>query len=117
MYVRNFPLTSWKLQLSTRGGSFPRWRGDGREIYYLDPAGTLNAVSIQPGEASLSAKTPEALFDLGLPYSGVTENSGYSPAPDGRRFLAVRRKVDPRRAPITVVLNWTRLLDDRRDVR
>jgi len=112
-YLRRYPLTSWKLQVSTRGGAFPRWRGDGREIFYLDPTGTLNAVALQPGEGSLSASNPEVLFDLGLPSFGVTANGGYSPAPDGRRFLVVQREVDPRRAPITIVLNWTRLLDDR----
>ena len=48
-------------QISTSGGVQPEWRGDGRELFYLDPAGTLMAVDIDAAPG-FEAGTPRRLF-------------------------------------------------------
>ena len=49
VYVQTFPLSDRKWQVSTDGGYEPRWRGDGREIYYLSEDRKLMAVSVSAG--------------------------------------------------------------------
>ena len=44
VYVRSFPEAGRPLRVSTAGGSTPAWRGDGRELFYLDLTGTLLAI-------------------------------------------------------------------------
>jgi Tol biopolymer transport system component/predicted Ser/Thr protein kinase len=105
VYVQTFPqLTDVKKQVSTGGGYEPRWRADGREIYYLSEDRKLMAVPVGPGP---SFGVPQALFQTRVP-PGVTANRGhYVPSRDGQRFLVNTESGDASPSPITVVLNWT----------
>jgi Tol biopolymer transport system component/predicted Ser/Thr protein kinase len=104
IYVQTFPLTDLKKQVSTSGGYEPRWRADGREIYYLSEDRKLMAVSVGPGP---SFGVPQPLFQTRVP-AGVTANrTHYVPSRDGQRFLVNPQTGDPAPTPITVVLNWT----------
>jgi Tol biopolymer transport system component/predicted Ser/Thr protein kinase len=104
VYVQTFPLSNRKWQVSTDGGYEPRWRGDGREIYYLSGDRKLMAVSVGAGP---SFDVPKPLFQTRVP-AGVTANrTHYVPSRDGRRFLVNTETGDPLPNPITVVLNWT----------
>jgi eukaryotic-like serine/threonine-protein kinase len=104
VYVQTFPLSDRKWQVSTNGGYEPRWRTDGREIYYLSEDRKLMAVSVGP---SLSFGVPQPLFQTRVP-AGVTANrQHYVPSRDGQRFLVNTQAGDPSPTPITVVLNWT----------
>lgn len=90
--------------VSINGGYEPRWRADGREIYYLSEDRKLMAVSVGPGP---SFGVPQPLFQTGVP-AGVTANrTHYIPSRDGQRFLINTQTAGPVSAPITVVLNWT----------
>ncbi len=72
------------MAISTNGGYQPRWRGDGREIYYLSEDRKLMAVSIGAGP---SFDAPKPLFQTRV-LAGVTAfRSSYVPSRDGRRFL------------------------------
>ena len=55
VFVVPFPPTGERWQISTSGGVQPEWRGDGRELFYLDPAGTLMAVTSTPQQVSRQA--------------------------------------------------------------
>jgi Tol biopolymer transport system component len=102
--VQTFPLSDKKWQVSTNGGYEPRWRADGREIYYLSEDRKLMAVSVGPGP---SFGLPQTLFQTRVP-AGVTANrQHYVPSRDGRRFLVNTQTGDPSLTPITVMLNWT----------
>jgi Tol biopolymer transport system component/predicted Ser/Thr protein kinase len=102
--VQTFPLSDKKWQVSTDGGYEPRWRGDGREIYYLSEDRKLMAVTVGAGP---SFEVPKPLFQTRVP-AGVTANRmHYVPSRDGRRFLVNTQTGDPAPNPITVVLNWT----------
>ena len=104
VYVQTFPLSNRKWQVSTNGGYEPRWRADGREIYYLSEDRKLMAVLVAAGP---SFDVPKLLFQTRVP-AGVTANrTHYVPSRDGQRFLVNTQSGDPSPTPITVVLNWT----------
>jgi eukaryotic-like serine/threonine-protein kinase len=82
----------------------PRWRADGREMYYLSRDQRLMAVGVDPGP---SFGAPTELFQVRIA-GGVSANrTHYVPSHDGRRFLVNTPTGDAATVPITVVLNWT----------
>jgi len=112
VFVQTFPLTDFKRQISTSGGYEPRWRGDGREIYYLSEDRKLMAVSVSPG-AQPSFGAPKQLFQTRVP-AGVTANRTYYVlSRDGQRFLVNSQTGDEPPKPITVVVNWTASLNKK----
>ena len=80
------------MVLSTSGGFEPRWRGDGRELYYLTPERRIAAVEVRIG-AGVEPGSPRRLFDAridALPPPLVVSNGyrkTYTVTPDGQRFL------------------------------
>ena len=106
VYAETIPRSDRKWSVSTNGGSEPRWRGDGRELYYLSEDRTLMAVAVGDGP---TFGVPKPLFQTRVA-AGVTANrTHYVPSSDGQRFL-VNVASDAVTSPITVVLNWTSLL-------
>ncbi len=105
VYVEAFPGPGQKIRISTSGGGAPRWRADGRELFYLIPAGTLMAVALKPGPR-LEAGVPQPLFQT--PITNVVLNiDQYDVTGDGQRFLVLTPTSNARQPPITVVVNWT----------
>jgi Tol biopolymer transport system component len=107
VYVTTFPGAQGKWQVSPGGGTEPRWRGDGMEIFYLDPKGMLTAVPVNAGETfSTGAASPLFQIHGRAPISN-TDLYTYDASRDGKRFL-VNRYVKPDHVePLTVVLNAT----------
>jgi dipeptidyl aminopeptidase/acylaminoacyl peptidase len=105
VYVVTFPDVSSKWQVSTSGGTKPRWRCDGKELFFVDPTGMLMSVAIAPGPR-VEAGVPKPLFDLD---AASSDGWNYAVSADGQRILALRG-IDAAPTPITVVLNWTALL-------
>jgi Tol biopolymer transport system component/predicted Ser/Thr protein kinase len=103
VYVQTFPLSDKKWQVSTNGGYEPRWRADGREIYYLSEDRKLMAVTVGAGP---SFEVPKPLFQTRVPAGVPANRTHYVPSRDGRRFLVNTQTGDPAPNPITVVLNW-----------
>jgi eukaryotic-like serine/threonine-protein kinase len=105
IYVTMFPGAVGKWQISRGGGTEPRWRGDGKEIFYLGPTGMLTAVPINP-EGTFSTGAPTSLFQFhGRAAISSTDVYSYDVTKDGKRFL-VNRYVKPERiTPLTIVLN------------
>ena len=64
VYVQGFPSAGDRWQVSTTGGSQPRWRGDGAELYFVAGNGMLMAASFRTTatNASPQTATPVALF-------------------------------------------------------
>lgn len=106
VYVRRFPDTGDKWPVSTSGGAQPRWRRDGRELFYISADKKLMAVEVKMDGAAFEASVPKALFDLRVP--GVLPGpwNWYTVSKDGQRFLVVTN-LEEATAPTTVVLNWT----------
>jgi Tol biopolymer transport system component len=104
IYARGFPETGGKWQVSVAGGAFPRWRRDGREIYYVAPDSKLVAAEVKPSGAALEVGSSKELFSVKL-----TGSFDYDVTADGNRFL-VNSRIEGEVPPITVVLNWPRKL-------
>jgi len=106
VYVQTIPLSDKKWQVSTSGGYEPRWRADGREIYYLSEDRKLMAVEVRHGP---SFGIPQILYQTQV-QGGVSPNRmHYVPAHDGQRFL-INIQTARSITPITVVMNWTNAL-------
>jgi Tol biopolymer transport system component len=103
IYVQTFPAGSGKWQVSTGGGQFPQWRGDGKELFYLSPDRKLMAVEVKLG-ATFEAGLPKALFDLA---AAKVRRDTYTVTADGQRFLFPRLLRENAVAPFAVVVNWT----------
>jgi Tol biopolymer transport system component len=102
--VQTVPLSDRVWTVSTNGGYEPRWRADGREIYYLSSDRNLMAVEVGAGP---SFGVPKTLFQTRVHASVDSLRTHYVPARDGRRFLVNTQTSDSAANPITVVLNWT----------
>ena len=101
IYVQSFPAAGAKWRVSTKGGGQPRWRRDGKELFYL-AAGKLMAVPVKTGP-HFEAGMPKALFEV----RDVVSRYRYDATADGQRFLVITPVEEATTAPITVVLNWT----------
>jgi hypothetical protein len=102
VYIANFPEFTQKRQVSLAGGMQPRWRRDGRELFYLAADGTLMAAEVSADGPPMSGM-PEALFQTRLsPAPNVPQ---YDVTADGSRFLVIE-PASPGGEPITFLLNW-----------
>jgi Tol biopolymer transport system component len=102
IYIQSFPPSGGKAQISTGGGSWPHWRGDGNELFYLAPDRKLMAVPIKHGAAD---SLPRALFETQI--EAYTAPNRYDVTADGQRFLVNVPVGAPVTTPLTVVMNWT----------
>src|SRR3989442_10238180 len=86
VYVRNFPDSGAKWQVSTEGGSEPIWRADGRELFYVRADRKLMAlpVSLTNGFEGGAARV---LFEVAIPGLSNPYRSNYAAARDGQRVL------------------------------
>jgi hypothetical protein len=103
VYVRGFG-EEGKWQISRGGGTEPLWRGDSRELFYVDSRGGINAVTIG-GDRSLLASSPQPLFQTTLPHALAPFRTSYAVTADGQRFLINALRPNPQNGAITVVLN------------
>jgi hypothetical protein len=107
--VQSFPAGAGKFQVSTAGGAQPRWRRDGKEIFYISAEGRLTAVDVKTAP-KFEAGIAHALFDAQIP-AGMLADAyfHYDVAADGKRFLVntvAADRASPAPTPITVIVNW-----------
>jgi WD40 repeat protein len=111
--VQTFPDASGgKWQISADGGVEPKWRHDGRELYYLGLDGKLMSVAI--GGPPFTAGRPVELFQTPLTVNRAqpTRDRRYDVAPDGRFLMVIPGAAAPP-APYSVIVNWTTGLDQK----
>jgi len=101
IYVQPFPASGAKWQVSIDGGESPRWRPDGREIYFSDPKESIAAAAVAVRGNELDFGKPSVLIEKGsIDYDTIDGNTF---------FIAIH---PPRPAlPMRVITNWTRALD------
>jgi Tol biopolymer transport system component len=103
VYVTPFPGGGAKWQVSTAGATSAKWRHDGKELFFLDPADNLMAVDVNSSGATIQLGTPHALFRA----VGVQNTLGaYAVTGDGKRFLLNTGDVKEENQPLTMVQNW-----------
>jgi eukaryotic-like serine/threonine-protein kinase len=100
IYVRPFTGGALPARISSDGGTKPRWRRDGSELFFLAPGGRLMSV---PMRAGVAAGPPKLLFQ-------VNTLVDFEPASDGTKFLAQlqERSLDP---PVHLLVNWRARLE------
>jgi Tol biopolymer transport system component/predicted Ser/Thr protein kinase len=100
IYLAAFPGQGERWQVSTEGGVQPRWRRDGKELFYLSSDLRLMSVEVRASSATPEPGVPKLLFE---PHPLPTF---YDAAADGQRFLVVSSGVE-QSPPITLVQNWS----------
>jgi len=114
IYVQPFPDASGgKWMVSKGGGAHPRWRRDGKELFYISPSSKMMAVDVTLSP-TFKAGIPKELFAApisGGGGGGVTSVTRYDVTADGQRFFINTVGVGEANgasvsSPITVVLNW-----------
>ena len=91
VYVRPFPEGTGRIQVSVNGGVYPRWRRDGRELYFMNLVvlGSLMASDIRTSGASIQREVPRTVFQSLFPgeIHDRGESHAYGVSADGQRFL------------------------------
>lgn len=103
VYVRPFPASSGQWMISTAGGTEPRWRRNGEELFYLSADQKLISVPMKT-HARLDHGIPQVLFETRM---GDQRIWGYDVTSDGQRFVVSLDVGDSTPAPINIALNFT----------
>jgi serine/threonine protein kinase/Tol biopolymer transport system component len=113
VYVTPFPGPGPRIAVSSKGGSDSRWRGDGQELFYVADDQTLTSVQVLESQREFRVLASKPLFRLQLP-----SNAGfYDVTRDGKRFLVTVRTGTEQLAPLTLITNWTALLQNDSEAR
>jgi eukaryotic-like serine/threonine-protein kinase len=83
IYVETFPPQRRRWQISTRGGEAPRWRSDGRELFYREAGHRVMAVDVSTSGGEFHAGIPKMLFEA------AGTNRHWDGTPDGQKFLLI----------------------------
>jgi len=107
IFISPFPAFDSKWQVSRGGGEEPRWRGDGKELFYLAPDRKLIVVDIKTSP-SFEVGSPVPLF-LTSPQPPVSALHffSYDVTADGQKFLINTRTATPNAAAVSILLNWS----------
>ena len=105
VYVRSVTDVTLRWPVSAGGGSDPRWRGDGRELFYLSADLHVTAVRFEGGAPA----RPKPLFRVRVLPQGMPYLSNYDVSADGQRFLVKLPVHDMTSAPVHVLTNWQEL--------
>ncbi len=103
IYAAPFPGPGGKFQLSTSGGTLPRWRRDGKELFYLSLDNKLMAAEVKEKGSTLEVGAVRALFETRPQRPGFV----YDVSPDGQRFLIATTFSEKNSLPVALVVNWT----------
>jgi Tol biopolymer transport system component len=100
IYVQPMPPGTGQMKVSNGGGSNPRWRGDGKELFFVS-GGSIVAVDVR---ADGTFSEPQRLFEI--KDAAPTNVADYDVRANGKQFLIYMVPKAPQDTPITVVLNW-----------
>jgi serine/threonine-protein kinase len=108
VYLRTYPGLERRWQVSTDGGSYPRWNPDGREIFFFTDDRMMSVSFTALPQPSLS--TPTVLFRGTFSKGNSTTIPHYDVSPDGQKFLFVKEDPDAG-GGLVVIQNWFRELE------
>jgi Tol biopolymer transport system component len=107
VYVRAFPLSDPRWQVSVAGGANPLWRRDGRELFYLTLDNRVMSAVVNARGTTFEAGVPSTLFNAGPVVRGAAALAGdrlYAVTSRGDRFLVLQLASDVRESAITLVV-------------
>ena len=102
IYATHFPGATGRWQVSTEGGSQPRWRADGLEIFFLSPDRKVFSAAVKESAGNFVVGRPAMLFQTAARLSG---ERSYDVSSDGGRFIVNTTILNQRSAPIMVVIH------------
>jgi Tol biopolymer transport system component len=102
VYVRPFHNEQTHWQVSRAGGGFARWRGDGRELFYIEGGTRIMSVDVSAG-AAFDVSAPRVLFSR-------QAFADYDVTADGKKFVFAMLDPEAEAGTINAILNWTSLL-------
>jgi len=113
VYVSPFPEASSKWMVSQGGGAEPRWRADGKELFYVSPEGKLMVAGVKLG-TSFESMTPVALFQTRRRQEISSQDVfSYTVSQDGSKFLFNTLLEQREAPPLSIVLNWEAELENQ----
>jgi Tol biopolymer transport system component len=105
VFVTSFPDAAGRWQISTNGGDSPRWRADGKELFFVS-GDRLVATEVVPRADRFDSGALRQLFEIHVPAPQLGTRSTYAPTRDGQRFLFNTWDAKAAISPIVVVVNW-----------
>ena len=114
VYVVPFPQGEGRWQVSKGGGQQPRWRRDGKELFYIGTGNGLMAVEVRDKGASLDFGTEQTLFPIHAPDNPYRT---YDVTGDGKRFIVVTGAAGLNAKAITIIADWPVLLEQETRLR
>jgi Tol biopolymer transport system component len=102
IYVKPFPGPAGRWQVSTGGGTRPKWRRDGKEILYLADDDKIMSAEIRVKGTAIEVGAVKALFQT----RPLRPSSIFDAASDGQRFLVNTAVAEQSASPVTLVVNW-----------
>jgi Tol biopolymer transport system component len=114
IYVQPFNGPGARKQISQNGGIHPRWRGDGKELFFWqDNPGNIMSVAITETPAGLQSGVPVSVLPTSIVVPTLYDSrSHYGVTRDGQRFL-LRQLVGRAGDPIQIITNWPKLLQTK----
>jgi hypothetical protein len=107
--VQPFPSGGLRTQLTSTGGHYVVWRGDGKEILYLNGP-TIYSIPVAMNGKTIHASPPQALFKIRLPAGLVGNSMPLAVTRDGSRILFAQGVEQPN-PPVTYVMTaWDKAL-------
>ena len=111
VYVAPFPNPTGRVQISTEGGRYPLWRGDGREIFYSTEDGSIMAAEVEATDARFRVGAVRRLFQANLHREG-TYRRKYDVTADGQKFLVIEVVESEEKPVIMLDSNWPARLSE-----
>lgn len=103
IYITAFPTGGAKWQVSSNGGTWPRWRRDGKELFFLDPSDKIVSVDVNTSGGAVHLGIPHDLFQT----VGIQRDFGpFDVTADGKKFLLNSGNLKEGTDPFTLVQNW-----------
>jgi Tol biopolymer transport system component len=107
IFVQSFPDPSKeRIPVSGAGGRFPRWRQDGRELFFLNAQNRITAVAVTT-EPRFETGKSTPLWETAFVPQGRLFSKPYDVTPDGQRFVAAVPRSNTNPIPLTVLVNWS----------
>lgn len=110
LYVQPFPRGGGRWQVSNDGGSWPEWRRDGKDLYYVSANGMLMAAEISLRGSDLMVGKVAPLFQVNVQ---LGPDWPYDVTADGKKFVVANQRPGQASQPLTLVTNWPALLKKR----
>jgi len=101
IYLATFPDGKGKWRVSSSGGAYPAWSGNGRELFYANLTSDIFVCGLTPAGSEMKVGMPQFLFHTPL----LAIGEAYDVASEGKRLL-VNRAEEQAPTPLQLVTNW-----------